>query len=241
MKNLVLWHGWGMSSCWNALSEQLGDHCNVRIQPLPGYQETPTAKPYAPDVIVDKLVANLPSPVTLCGWSMGSMLAMQAALRHPEKIERLILIGATPSFILRDGWEQGMEPLLLTSFSTAIRFNVLEAFQRFIALFNHNDTQSKDIVRELMKENLPPTDILLAGLDLLRNTDLRFQAASIRQPTLLIHGVKDPLMPLGAAQWLANTLPNARLEVLNNAAHAPFLSDTPYCASLIKDFLHEWN
>ena len=239
MKNLVLWHGWGMASCWKDLSEELDGSCEVHIQPLPGYRETPMLEPYAPDAIVEKLVADLPSPVTLCGWSMGSMLAMHAALRYPEKIERLILIGSTPSFIIRDGWQPAMEPLLLKSFSTAIRFNVLEAFQRFITLFNHNDSHSKDIVRELMKEDLPPTDVLLAGLDLLRDTDLRLDAAKISQPTLLIHGAKDPLMPLAAAQWLANALPDARLEVLKNAAHAPFLSDTPRCAKLIADFLHD--
>lgn len=240
MKDLVLWHGWGMStSCWTNLAEQLESHCQLHIQPLPGYQETPAAEPHTPEVIIDTLLADLPSPVTLCGWSLGAMLAMQAARRYPEKIERLILIGATPSFTQRDGWSQGMEPLLLTGFSTAIRFNALDAFQRFITLFNHNDSHAKDIVRELAESDLPPNDILLNGLNLLRDTDLRNQAAEIRQPTLLIHGEKDPLMPLAAAQWLANTLPNARLEVLEHAAHAPFMSDTPHCASLINDFLHE--
>ena len=45
-------------------------------------------------------------------------------------------------------------------------------------------------------------------------------------------------MPLAAAQWLADRLPHARLEVFADAAHAPFLNDPGRFARLVGDFLH---
>ena len=68
--------------------------------------------------------------------------------------------------------------------------------------------------------------------------DLRAELASVRTPTLLIHGERDPLMPLGAARWLAQTLPQTRLETFADAAHAPFLHDPDRFTALVGDFCH---
>ena len=46
-------------------------------------------------------------------------------------------------------------------------------------------------------------------------------------------------MPLAAAHWLADQLPQARLETFTNAAHAPFLADPERFTSLVGDFCHE--
>jgi len=60
----------------------------------------------------------------------------------------------------------------------------------------------------------------------------------IRQPTLLLHGARDTLMPLSAAEWLQKHIQKAQLAVLPGASHAPFLSDTPKSAEIIVDFLN---
>ena len=85
---------------------------------------------------------------------------------------------------------------------------------------------------------MPATSTLLAGLDWLRDTDLRERVEALSCPLLLIHGERDPLMPLPASRWLADRLPQARLEVFADAAHAPFLNDPGRFAHLVGDFLH---
>lgn len=45
-------------------------------------------------------------------------------------------------------------------------------------------------------------------------------------------------MPLAASRWLQATLPNARLEIFADAAHAPFLNNPDHFAALIGDFAH---
>lgn len=54
----------------------------------------------------------------------------------------------------------------------------------------------------------------------------------------MIHGENDPLMPLPAAQWLAEHLPDARLEIFKSAAHALLLSAPGRFAELLIDYCH---
>lgn len=190
------------------------------------------------------IAAALPPGCTLCGWSLGAQLALQAALLSPplapQRIARLILCGATPSFVERDGWPHAQPPALLDSFDAALCQDAAATLKRFIALFNQGDCQARAITRTLSHNvaarGLADEAALARGIDWLRRVDLRTQLSAIAQPTLVIHGEADPLMPLAAAHWLAGALPNARLEVFAGAAHAPFLSDRERFVRRLVDF-----
>ena len=191
------------------------------------------------------IAAALPPGCTLCGWSLGALLALHAARLlpplAPQRVARLILCGATPSFVERDGWPQAQPPALLDRFDEALADDAAATLKRFIALFNQGDRQARAITRTLTRAlaDGPADNATLArGLDWLRRVDLRATVKTIAQPTLVIHGDADPLMPLAAAHWLADALPQARLEVFAGAAHAPFISDRERFARLLVDFCH---
>ena len=241
MNPLILWHGWGMPpAAWHGFTSQLGDQAQTPA--LPGYAATPAPAPYTLDALVDSLLMDLSAPLTLCGWSLGAMLALNAAHRHPDKVVRLILVGATPCFMQRTDWPHGMTPQALAEFTDSVRHDPPGALKRFMTLFNQNDVNSRRISRELAHAlatvPLPCVSTLVAGLALLRDSDLRAAVPHIAQPTLLLHGAHDPLMPLAAAEWLASTLPQAQLAVLPDAGHAPILSDGARCAQIMTEFLH---
>lgn len=242
MTKLVFWHGWGMSpDVWTDfiqdLREVLPDDTVYEAVPLPGY-----AKASLPDgdpllSWTDALMENISEPVILCGWSMGSILALSAASCYPKKIAKLVLLGSTPCFVARTDWQAGMAHESARRFRDDVRTDPVATLRRFIALFNRQDKQARVIGRQLSKLDIPPSFVLDAGLDFLERTDLRPLVPDIRQKTLLIHGKNDPLMPLDAVLWLDKTLPNATLKVLPDVAHAPFLSDSRQCAKLVGMFL----
>lgn len=240
--DLALIHGWGLgSAAWEPVVEAIAQQHRVHLIDLPGYGATPPDDAGFTET-AQALIDALPTGISLCGWSLGGMLALQAARLAPQKISRLILVGATPSFMQRDDWHSAQAPELLATFIDAIARDATTTLQHFIALLNQGDAQARPLMRALtsriLGSALPDTTTLTRGLGWLRDVDLRAQIASITTPTLLIHGERDPLMPLTAAQWLTSRLPNARLETFPNAAHAPFLTDPERFATLLTDFCH---
>jgi pimeloyl-ACP methyl ester carboxylesterase len=67
--------------------------------------------------------------------------------------------------------------------------------------------------------------------------DRSAEVATIRCPTLIIHGADDPLVPVGAAHHLAKLLPQARLEIIANMGHYLPASALPELARLTIEHL----
>jgi pimeloyl-[acyl-carrier protein] methyl ester esterase len=228
---------------WDDLVDQLrpalaGKH-EILVQPLPGY--TPEQIPevhYSATRLLEDLMEALSGPVILCGWSLGAMLAMLAATRFPEQVQKLILIGATPNFMKRTDWPGGVPLNMIDKLGSGIRVDPATALRRFITIFNQNDANAREVARKLIDLTSAPVASLEAGLDLLKHTDLRPIVHDIKQPVLLLHGAHDTLMPVSSAEWLQKNMQKAQLAVLPGASHAPFLSDTPACAEIMVDFLN---
>lgn len=219
MKDLLLIPGWGFDArVWQPLAVLLKQDYRIH---------------YA--------IEDAPASAIVCGWSLGALTALQLARKQPERVARLILIGATPRFVQAPDWREAQSPAVLEAFAAAVAAAPQAALRRFVALLNQGDKQAHRLTRELtaMLDPTPPSAALAAGLASLRDTDLRAQIGNIRQPVLLLHGACDALMPLAAATWLAQHLPDARLEVFPGTAHAPLLAEPQRCASLLMGFADE--
>lgn len=221
MKPLYILPGWGLGrGPLQATAAALG----ATFVDLPGYGETPLEANF--DQAAAAIAERLPEGSTLAGWSLGAMLTLAVAARAPAKVGKLLLIAGTASFVQREGWPDAMPPATLSEFAAAIAADPLAMLPRFVGGFNRGDAQAKAVTAEILRlaSPLPPGDVLATGLGWLRDVDLRAEAPHVAAPTLLIHGAADPLMPLAAAQALAALIPGAGLSVLDDCAHAPFLS-----------------
>ncbi len=239
---LVLLHGWGLGrAVWSPCLPSMTKSLSPRLADLPGYGDMPERRQSFMEA-AEALANTLPPGSTLCGWSLGGLLALQAAHLAPTRVGRLILVGATPCFAQRDDWPEAQPAALLDDFATAVAADVKATLQRFVAAANQGDAKARGIGREIARTvftaPLPSTETLLDGLTWLRDVDLRDIVAQITCPALLLHGENDPLMPLAAARWLATHLPQATLDVFPGAAHAPFLNDPERFAQRIGAFLH---
>lgn len=244
MNTMVFWHGWGLDhSIWSSLITHLESRpvfaTQLHVQALPGYAGTTAPVPYSAKKLIDALLAKLPESFTICAWSMGAILAMQAAHLYPNRVKRLILMSGTPCFVKKSDWPLGMEEDVLKGFAEKLKQDSAGTLKNFISLFNQHDIRSRQIGRAIKPISSAPSSVLEQGLHLLGEMDLRPISSLIMQPALLIHGENDSLMPVDAAKWLAQTLPRARLVVLPDVAHAPFLSEPIECASLISNFMYD--
>lgn len=236
---LLLLHGWGINrKVFEQLSAQLATDFTVYTADLPGYGSSASTYPYTLDYIADELSTQVPGKVTVLGWSLGACIALKLAERYPQKVQRLILIAATPSFVQRPDWSCAIDAAVLRDFAKDLQHNYAGTLKRFFALQALGSADSYDVISRL-KACLAPTpeaEALQAGLDLLLTTDLRANLARIKQATFVIHGKQDKLVPWQAADWLAANLGNAQFLAIAKAAHAPFLSHREKVVQAITEF-----
>lgn len=241
---LLLIHGWGMhGGVWEDVAQKLAVDCKVHCVDLPGYGYSKAGKVTTLDAIVDELSASFAEPLSVCGWSLGGQIALHWAAREPDKVRRLILVASTPCFTKRADWAFGMESEVLNKFATELEQNHAATLRRFIALQLRGSENERELLAQL-RERLfsrgePDMGALRAGLNILRDVDLRNELQSIKQPTLAMTGERDKLTPPAASFYLAQAMPSARLVKVAGAAHAPFLSHPEFFVEHIKSFLHE--
>lgn len=238
----MLLHGWGVQA-WKQVAGELSARFTVHVVDFPGYGQSPYVNPCTPRALVQALAAVAPSPVHVCGWSLGGQIALQWALNIPHQIKRLILVATTPRFRKCEDWEYGIEAAVLDKFASDLASDREATLKRFFALVAQGDRNAKHIAAKIRQVafsgTLPETKALRAGLKFLADTDLRDTVHRIQHPCLLIHGDRDRVTPLGAAQWLAATLPHAQLEVAEGCAHAPFLSDPSAFVGMVSGYLDD--
>lgn len=229
---LLLLHGWCFSSLVfaEALAAFSADY-RVLAPDLPGHGSSDPAA----DAGFAALAADLREWLTvlsldrirLLGWSLGGQVALElAASLHPEQVERLLLVAATPRFCAADDWPHGLPEGQVRALERQLRRDYPAALKDFRE-------------RILAGEGLPPTRRqriaaligpppaladALAALAALRREDQRRRLAALDCPTLVQHGELDTITLPGAARTLAEEIPGARLELLPGIAHAPFLS-----------------
>ena len=240
--NLVLLHGWGMhGGIWQDVPSRLASRYRVHVVDLPGLGHSPSCEPYTLDHMVQILSAALPQPVHVCGWSLGGEVAMQWALAQPQQVQKLILVGATPKFVSEGNWNYGMPEDVFSQFAHEVEQDYRGTLMRFLSLQAHGGETSREQIKQLrerfFERGKPAPEVLQAGLRILLGTDLRDQICHLQQPTLLIHGARDTLVPAAAALWMQTQLQDAQLFMLDAAAHAPFLSHPTDFTKMILDFL----
>jgi pimeloyl-[acyl-carrier protein] methyl ester esterase len=242
--DIVLLHGWGTGAgVWRELGAELAQRFRVHAVDLPGYGASPACEPYTPRRMAEELAAGLPAKCHVCAWSLGGHAALAWARLAPAQVARIALIAFNPCFTSRPGWPHGMAASELLAFSRALESNRAGTLARFALLQARGDRRERHVARRLRAalraQGEPGPDALRRGLQILMNEDVRAVLAAVTQPVLVVHGERDALVPLGAAEFLSAALPHARLAVVDGAGHAPFLARPRQTGALLAGFFDE--
>ncbi len=227
---LVLVHGWGMNArVFDVLAQLLADDFDVQVLNLPGHGGRSALPDNSLQSWADDLAKQVPDG--------------RAALDHPGKLRRLILLASTPRFVADEGWAHGLAAAELQEFGAALLADPEATLLRFLSLQTRGVPEQKSLLQQLRQHFLALPQVhdeaLSSGLEILRETDLRQQLPHLTQPTLVLHGALDTLAPVMAGRWLAETLPEARYIEMPRAAHAPHLSHSADVAAAIRHFAHD--
>ncbi len=249
MRGKILWiHGWGMSQrVWADGAERLPGYDHHYIH----FGDCREAADFSRTV--ERILMKSPGNWTMIGWSMGGMLALEAAMqtetRQRSGIAAVAVVGSTLRFVNSDrakGW-----PLrIVERMRTQLRLQPDETLANF--------ARSMFTPEEMKQWNGDPSSLvdgsdfspegLEAGLAYLIERDLTGDWLDYRTMTeigvnpdaprmLWIHGGDDPICPPGAMP----DLPDGCKIVMEGAGHAPFLTQKESFYQHLGSFLYDRN
>ncbi|MCX8487679.1 MAG: 2-succinyl-6-hydroxy-2,4-cyclohexadiene-1-carboxylate synthase [Opitutales bacterium] len=243
MNHVVALHGFtGQGADFEPLRPFLPPGTSLAAPDLPGHGSKSLLKDLSAYALPAHLAAISEAAtdpqITLLGYSMGGRLALHWAIAHPERVRRLILVGASPGLATPE--ERAERRLGDATLAEFIRTRGLEAFFKYW----HNQTFFQPMLR-LPKEQLDP---ILArrsqnnpeGLALsLENVgtgtlpSLWHRLKELRVPVDLVTGEHDVKFARLAREMGAH-LPKARHSLIEGAGHAVHLEKPADLAMLLK-------
>ena len=241
---LVLLHGWAMhGGVFAPLVEHLQASRTLHIVDLPGHGDSrDCGVPLTLEATTQAILDAVPV-APWCGWSLGGLLALHAASMQPQRVLALIMLCATPKFVLSDDWPQGMPVEVFRSFADGLRDDWRGTLERFIALEAFGSDHARDELRMLQQylfaRGEPAPHVLADGLALLESSDLRASLRTLEVPSLWLAGRRDRLVDPRAMQQASSATKNARHAQVEHAGHAPFLTHADAVARHLLDFLDD--
>lgn len=237
-RDLVLLHGWGLNSAaWQGVLPLLENYFTVHLIDLPGFGDSPPLPEHSLTAMAQAVLAQAPPEAVWVGWSLGGLIAMQAALMAPDRVRRLVTVSSTPQFAQHQDWP-GIQPAVLAQFITSLSGDFKATIERFLSIQAMGSESARQDIKALKtwlaQKPLPHPRALRDGLKILQQDDLRPQLAALVMPYLAMFGKLDRLVPIEVAQRVSLLAPDAEIYVFEKASHAPFVTDKEqFCAQLI--------
>lgn len=220
-RSIVLVHGIGVSGHYLLpTAERLASHYFVAVPDLPGWGNSDkpdhslTLAELA-DALADWMTAMGLQTATLLGNSFGCQIIVEFAMRHPDRLDRAVLVGPSGDparrsplgLLLRLGWSSFRERpshVLRTMFIDYPRFGLKRGLETFQYM------TSDPIVQKLPQ---------------------------MTAPTLVIRGGKDPIVSQEWVDRMTALLPHAESAVAPTAAHAVNNDEPDTLVAIVEPFL----
>ncbi len=250
----MLLHGGGIDRAtlsWRYLFPALAERRTVVAPNWPGCGgSAPFGRPYTiPDLgrwLMDLMDQLAIEKADMVGVSMGGGAALWTALRHPDRVGRLVPVGTYG--IQRHAPYHPFSYLAARLPLNAVSYAVLRKSRRathraLAAIFADRGKVTDDIVdevRDVLTDGATASSFTgfqrgEIGPRRLR-TVLAPELAKIGQPTLFIHGRADTLVPLGDVEAAAAAMPRAQVRVME-AGHWPMRECPAAFNTIVEGFL----
>lgn len=236
---LVLVHGLGASAeRWVDVIPIFEKHFRVIVPDLIGFGHSD--KPlvdYTPDFFSEFLGAffntiNLDKP-NLIGSSLGGQIVVEYAAQNPKKINKLVLV--SPAGAMKQS-----TPALDAYIMAALYPNEESAKNAFEMMEGSGEEVDPPIITgfiERMKMPNAKMAFMSTILGLKNSEIITNKLQSINNPTLIIWGADDPVIPISHADDFVSAIKDCRFYRMDNCGHTPYVQDPEHFANVVLDFL----
>lgn len=172
------------------------------------------------------------------GTSLGGFVAQELALRRPELVDRLVLVSTS-----HGGSDH--EPMSLDTLGKMLGWGTVrqeEAVRQGLAVAvseGYPEAHSEEFEQMVgwRIADAPPLSEYVKQLVAGTRFDLSSAIDELPNPTLVVHGADDRVVPVSNARSLADKLPDARLRVFEGAGHLVFVERADEVNEEILEFL----
>lgn len=232
---IVMMHGWGCDHTTLASVERVALQSGYRVinVDMPGFGASQEPRePWGVEEytrVIESLVSELGlKKVSLLGHSFGGRVGILYASRHPEDVEKLILVdaaGIKPRRSLRYYW----------------KVYTFKAMKRMMYLLYGREEAERRLdkrrARAGSSDYAQASPMMRRILSRVVNEDLTDRLHLISAPTLLIWGEKDTATPLSDAKTMERLIPDAGLVAFPGCGHYSFLDNPVQFAAVLLSFL----
>ncbi len=200
--------------------------------------------PYTMDMFLDDIkdlldYLNIEEKIHLCGTSMGGMIAQNFVLKYPEKVKTVILIATTSKF---DATPIIESQKLMEDYTLEQKFEIripAEYGRAFRKRLKNDKELYETLKKRWIEDQATLQDFINQGAAASTH-DTRDSLHKITQPTLIIVGDKDRIIPgLHHSEFLHERIPNSRLEIIKGAGHGLPTDSADILNDLMWDFIQK--
>jgi pimeloyl-ACP methyl ester carboxylesterase len=174
--------------------------------------------------------------ITGIGISRGSNLLVRLADRHPELVQRMVLVGAPTDIGTSGSPTQRLDHL--STISTFLANDDFEGLMRYHIGRVFSEPDVADLAASRAKRWIGmPRETVLSFYDRDPEMDIRSLLAAVRVPTLIVHGTEDRQVPFAAAEYLAKHIPSAQLYPFKGYGHVPLFTATQEFCDVLRRFV----
>lgn len=224
---VVLVPGMGNNArLWSAQADELSGDYEVIVADYSGAESI--------DEMADRVLRQVPEgSFSLVGFSLGCYIALNLVGRVAERIDRLALISASP---FADSDEVIKQRERLIEQAKEDYDSVLEGMGKFIVCPDGPLASEIRAAVTVMGKELGVEEFCRQQRAAMRRPDSCEQLSSIRLPVRVLCGAKDPVTPASGNRYIADRIPGASLQVLEDTGHLLPL-ERP---AEVTDFLKKW-
>lgn len=164
----------------------------------------------------------------LVGHSMGSAIALRAAIRFPKRVLGLGLLGS--------GARLRVAPAILEGAFDPARAPEAIRLVTDLSFAPQAPERLKELASRRMAETRPA--VLYGDFMACDTFDVTDQLSKISMPTLILCGLEDKMTPLKGSEFLRDHIAGARLETVADAGHMLMLERPDLAAERLADFLN---
>ncbi len=237
-------HGWSSNAqVFKPLAELFKGRFQFIAVDLPGFGDskcTNAEQEYEISNLTNALLEVAPEQCTWLGWSLGGMLAVQAAARAPERIKNIMTLCSNAKFLADNKWKSGVPQPLYNGFMESID-NPKLTLRRFAALTVVGEQKGMLQSLKWLQQNTqvpqPSSDVLKASLELLALIDNRVLLGKLPQPCLHMLATDDAIVPNPVSREFNKLNEQHLTSFVPNGSHACLVTQPQSVANGILTFM----